>query len=151
MQRYWMMALVLSPLAASVAWSDEIPPRSAMPLSAVLKSLTKAGYEAVTEVSFDDGLWEVEVLQRGEPLGLRVHPDTAQVLRKYPDEPHPRLSAEQPSLAFIARRLEKAGYTPIKKAEFESGTWEVEALRGRDLRELIVDANGKIIRDQRED
>lgn len=151
MHRFRIMGFGLLALTAFVAWGDEIPPRSAMPLSAVLKSLTDAGYDDVTEVSFDDGLWEVEALRRGESLGLRIHPDSGKVLREYSDEPHPELSSKLQPLSSIIRRLEKAGFTPIKKVEYESGVWEVEALHGRDLRELIVDTDGKIIRNRRED
>jgi hypothetical protein len=49
------------------------------------------------------------------------------------------------------RRLERDGYSPVKKAELELAGWEVEALHNGQWRELIVRLDGKIVSDQPED
>ncbi|MGC4004817.1 MAG: PepSY domain-containing protein [Pirellulales bacterium] len=101
-------------------------PSSAKPLSAVLDAVATAGYDAPTEITYDDGRWEVEVLKAGKPLGLVVDPATAVIVREHADEPHPALPADAIGLRTIVGRLEKEGYVPTK-VEFETTGWEIEA------------------------
>ena len=49
------------------------------------------------------------------------------------------------------RFLEKSGYSPIKKAEFEVNGWEVEAMHDSTWRELTLDTDGEILTDRLDD
>lgn len=51
-------------------FEDETPPDNAKPLSGMIRSLEDRGYTKVTEVSYDDGQYSIEVHQAG---GKEVH------------------------------------------------------------------------------
>lgn len=142
-----LLALVLAPLTAS----GDTPPRSSKSLSSILEAVMDAGYTDVTEVSFDDGRWEIECLKGRKSVGLAVNPQSGKVVTEYADEPHPQLPAQGEPLLAIVRRLEKDGYTPIKKVDFEVNGWEVEALHDSTWRELTLATDGKILTDQLDD
>lgn len=67
-------------LVSGLAMADEKPPADAMALSAVVQALESMGYAPITEVSFDDGVWEVEAIKDGQARELRVNPLDAQVI-----------------------------------------------------------------------
>jgi hypothetical protein len=54
--------------------SDEIPPANSMPISTIIHSVEDRGLGAVTEVDFDDGVWEVELLKDGRKIKLAMDP-----------------------------------------------------------------------------
>ena len=60
--------------------TGERPPADAVPLSEVVKSLEEKGYSPVTEVSMDNGVWEVEAYKDGQERELKVNPKDGQVL-----------------------------------------------------------------------
>ncbi|MCD6580867.1 MAG: PepSY domain-containing protein [Desulfuromusa sp.] len=75
------VALVLMlVLGANQAMAGERPPADAVPLSEVVKSLEDKGYSPVTEVSMDNGVWEVEAYKDGQERELKVNPKDGQVL-----------------------------------------------------------------------
>ncbi len=75
------VALVLMlVLGANQAMAGERPPADAVPLSEVVKSLEEKGYSPVTEVSMDNGVWEVEAYKDGQERELKVNPKDGQVL-----------------------------------------------------------------------
>jgi len=67
-------------LGANQAMAGERPPADAVPLSEVVKSLEEKGYSPVTEVSMDNGVWEVEAYRDGQERELKVNPKDGQVL-----------------------------------------------------------------------
>jgi outer membrane lipoprotein-sorting protein len=67
-------------LGANQAMAGERPPADAVPLSEVVKSLEEKGYSPVTEVSMDNGVWEVEAYKDGQERELKVNPKDGQVL-----------------------------------------------------------------------
>jgi len=142
-----LLALVVAPLTVH----GDTPPRSGKQLSSILEAVVEAGYTNVTEVSFDDGRWEIECLKGRKSIGLSVDPQSGKVLTEYADEPHPQLPANSEPLVVIVRRLEKSGYAPIKKVDFEVNGWEVEALHDSTWRELTLDTDGKILTDRLDD
>ena len=151
MQRFIASALVVGSIMSGLVASGK-GPQSSSRLSAVLESVTKAGYDSVTEISLDDGQWEVESPKNGKPVGLRIDSSSIAVLSEYPDEPHPVVPKNAMSLAEIVRGLlEKADYTSIRKIDFERTGWEVKAFHGGSYRELFLDLNGKILVDKPED
>src|SRR5262245_45628946 len=99
MQRLITSIAMFTLVCGSFPESDEIPPSSAKQLSLVLESVVNSGYESVTEVSFDDGRWEIEATKNRMPVGLRVDPQSGKVVHEYPDEPHPKLPANAKPLS----------------------------------------------------
>jgi len=77
-------ALAISGLAAQADWfRDEEPPANAKPLSTVIKSLEDRGMKTITEVSFDDGKWEIEVHQAdGKEVTVYVDALSGQIVPK---------------------------------------------------------------------
>lgn len=151
MNRIFIAALAAALLGSAVYVHGDTPPRSGMGIPALLDSVAKAGYDSITEISFDDGEWEVEALKDGTPVELHVDPDSGRILSERSDGPHPRLSADQKSLADIAKALEQAGYGPISTIDFETTGWQAEARRGAQWRELTLDLSGKVVADHPED
>jgi len=68
---------------ASAGWfTDETPPANAKPLSEVIKALEDQGYRTITEVEFEDGVWEIEVHETdGKEIKLKVNPVSGEVRR----------------------------------------------------------------------
>jgi hypothetical protein len=77
-------ALAASTLLARADWfKDEQPPSNAKPLSTVIKSLEDQGMKTITEVSFDDGKWKIEVHQAGgKEKTVRVDAISGQIVAK---------------------------------------------------------------------
>lgn len=61
--------------------SDEIPPADSMPISTIIQSIEARGMGTVTEVDFDDGLWEVELRKDRQKIKLVVDPMTGETRR----------------------------------------------------------------------
>jgi len=60
--------------AAHAGWfSEETPPANAKPLSEIIKSIEDKSYGSITDVEFEDGVWELEVHQPGgKEMTLKV-------------------------------------------------------------------------------
>lgn len=56
--------------------SSDVPPTDAKPLAEILRSVEAGGSGAITEVEFDDGVWEVEVYQNKRKQKLYIDPAT---------------------------------------------------------------------------
>ncbi|MDE2184185.1 MAG: PepSY domain-containing protein [Alphaproteobacteria bacterium] len=78
------VALSLSTFGAHADWfKDETPPANAKPLSVIIKALEDQGYKTITEVSFDDGKWEVEIQQaNGKEIEFAIDPVTGKMTRE---------------------------------------------------------------------
>lgn len=133
--------------ASLLIGADQGPPAAAKPLTAVLDSVTQAGYSSITEVSYDNGQWEVEALKDAQPVGLRIDPQSGKILRTHPDEPHPAIPAGTKPMKEIVIQLQNAGFDSFKSVEFEHGSWELDAHNTQGWRELIVHAQGKVLVD----
>jgi hypothetical protein len=59
--------------------SDEIPPANARPLSMIIRSVEAQGSEAVTEIEFVDGFWEVDLRGEGKKTKLIIDPMTGEI------------------------------------------------------------------------
>ncbi len=67
-----LTATVSSALGISQAFAGERPPADAKPLVEIIKELEARGYAPITEISMDDGVWEVEAYKQNEERELRV-------------------------------------------------------------------------------
>ena len=72
-------------LVPGLVLAGEKPPENAVPLSEIVKSLETSGYSPITEVSIDDGIWEVEAYKDGEERDLKVDPVNGEVISDRPD------------------------------------------------------------------
>jgi hypothetical protein len=75
-------------VAADVTEQDEeleIPPEGSVPLSEIIASIEIEGHTWITEVEFEDGVWEVEFVVGDEGFELEIDPMTGEALS---DEPH---------------------------------------------------------------
>jgi uncharacterized membrane protein YkoI len=145
--------LLLGTLAAlPIANADERPPADGMPLLEILSTLEDKGYGPVTEISFDDGVWEAEAYKDDLAFEVSIDPATGEVVSEHRDDGDPRPPAKSVELVKIIQALEKAGYENLNDISFERKSWEVEATRDNQKRELRVDAsNGRLISDRVDD
>ncbi|OPY64242.1 MAG: hypothetical protein A4E57_03613 [Syntrophorhabdaceae bacterium PtaU1.Bin034] len=60
---------------------EEVPPANARPLSSVIQSLEKRGLRVITEVEFDDNVWEVKVREGRRQVKLYIDPVTGEEKR----------------------------------------------------------------------
>lgn len=79
-------AIVLSVFATSPAFSGERPPTGSKPLLEIIQSLEAHGYKPITEISIDDGVWEVEAYKNDEERELRVNPLTGEIISDRKDD-----------------------------------------------------------------
>ena len=64
------------------AGSDyELPPANAKPLSSIVRSIEDSKAGVITEVKFDDGFWEVDLLEDGQKIQLDIDPGTGETRR----------------------------------------------------------------------
>lgn len=59
----------------------ELPPEEGKPLSTIIESLEKQNLGTITNVEFDDGLWDVEIQKDGAETELRIDPKSGDSLR----------------------------------------------------------------------
>lgn len=71
---------VLSALGISQVFAGERPPADSKPLVEIIQTLETQGYAPITEISMDDGVWEVEAYKNNEERELRVNPLTGEIL-----------------------------------------------------------------------
>lgn len=142
----------LACLAMGVAIVGATPPKSAKPLSEVLKKVEGQGYTALTEASYDDGVWEIEAIHDNKPVEIHVNPKTAKVVSEHPEQVQDKLPQDAKSLAAIAGQLEKSGYPRIESIDFERLGWEAEVLKNNQELELVLDVKtGKILSKRADD
>lgn len=75
-----LTAVVSSSLSASQVFAGERPPEGSKPLVEIIQALEAQGYQPITEISMDDGVWEVEAYKNNEERELRVNPMTGEIL-----------------------------------------------------------------------
>ncbi|HAI59074.1 MAG TPA: hypothetical protein DCM32_04255 [Xanthomonadaceae bacterium] len=115
--------------------------------------LTAAGYRDLREFEFDEGLWEVEAINRaGVRVELLVHAVSGRVVSETPYG-RPPANAGFLTAYEVGARLVSLGYTYVRVIKFDDGKWEVEARHPAGHRvEIYVDArSGAILREWRED
>lgn len=79
-------AAVLFTLGISQVFAGERPPEDAKPLTEIIETLETQGYTLITEISMDDGVWEVEAYKNDEERELRVDPLTGKILSDRKDK-----------------------------------------------------------------
>jgi hypothetical protein len=85
-------------------------------MTAVVERLEKDGYSPFTELSMDDGAWEIEVYKDEVPYELTVDPDSGKILSEHRDDSEARPPQDAKPLSEILQLLAKAGYDDIDDA-----------------------------------
>ena len=148
-----MLAAVAAGVAPMVwtAWKEP-PPEDAMPLAELVRGLEEKRYTPITEISFDDGVWEVEAYKDDRGRELDVDPTSGEVLREHDDDGDRKPPADAMALSELIRKVEDQGYNNLDDISFEGRSWEMEAVRDGKQRELKVDpASGKVTSDRPDD
>lgn len=122
------------------AVADDQPGASDKPMLEIVTTLEKAGYGPFTDVSFDDGQWEVEAYQGQVHYELEIDAASGKIVSQERDDyDDARPTADMKPLSAILQSLQAAGFQPIREASFERRHWEVEAVQNGAKRELHVD------------
>ena len=141
-------SMAVLPLASA----DERPPADGTRLVDVLEILDDKGFGPVTEISFDDGVWEAEAYKGDTAFEVSVDPRNGEIISEHRDDGDPQPPTDSMPLAKVIAALEKAGYANVNDISFERRSWEVEATRDDQKRELRVDAqDGRVISDRVDD
>jgi hypothetical protein len=76
-----VVALAGAPGIAQAGWfSDEMPPANAKPLSEIIKAIEEKGLKTITDIEFEDEVWNVEAHQiDGKEIKLKVNPITGEI------------------------------------------------------------------------
>ena len=141
--------VVTTPVVAFTA--DQFPTGSKT-ATEIVSLLEQQGYGPFHEVSFDDGIWEVEVQEKGQWFELRVDPQSGKILSALRDDVKRSATAEAQPLSKILHGLEQAGYVHITDVSFEQTDWEIDAFRASDKHELHVNPkSGEVVSDRLDD
>ncbi len=107
----------------------------------VQSTLAAAGYTDVSEVEFDDGLWEAEVRNSaGRWREVHIDPATGEVFDG-------TSAANQLDLAGALAALERQGYSQVSDLERDGGTWSAEAIdpRGQRVELRLAGSDGRVL------
>ena len=76
-----VVALAGAPGMAQAGWfSDEMPPANAKPLSEIIKAIEEKGLKTITDIEFEDAVWNIEAHQiDGKEIRLKVNPITGEI------------------------------------------------------------------------
>ncbi len=142
--------LALLPLGLTAApASDGVP----LPLIKIVAQLETDGYQPFSEISLDDGNWEVEVRKGDVAYELTVDRMSGKILSQHRDDPDDVPPKDALPLSQVLQTLaDKAGYSEIDEVSFERRYWEIEVFKNGQKRELHVDPlTAKIIADRLDD
>lgn len=128
---------------AGVAQGD-VPPEGSKPLSAILKSIEAGPFGRISEIEFDDGLWEAKVCGADGCVKLYLDPRTGQEQRRRKIGPQELPPEGSKPISGIVASLEARELGTITEVEFEEGSWEVKLRKdGRKVKLLIDPATGQ--------
>ena len=133
--------------------TGQAPSNQALSMVEVVQRLEKDGYGPFTELSMDDGNWEVETRKQGESVELTVDPTSGKVLAEHRDDPETAPPAGAMLLSQLLQTvLDNGGYKNFDEVSFERRYWEIEVYKDGRKRELHVDpTTAKVIADRVDD
>ena len=114
-------------MATGTAEARSAAPPDSMPLSQIIKNVEGRNVGVITDIEFDDGLWEVDVHQDTAETTLYLDPATGQAKRQergrdVEDELPPR---DGKPLSELIKSIEDQKAGVITDVEFDDGFWEV--------------------------
>jgi hypothetical protein len=144
-----LATLATIPLASEADDRSTSRPR---PLVDIVAGLEKQGFKPIVEVSLDDGVWEVEAYHEDLPMELTIDAGSGEIIAEHRDEADTRPPTDSLLLSEIVHAVQKLGYTDVTEISFERRSWEVEASREGQRRELRVDPkDAQVISDRVDD
>ena len=132
-----MIGLLLSPLTAARA--GDMPPPDGKPLSLILKSVEEQKLGSITEVEFDDGLWEVKVCGAAACQKLHIDARSGDERRRRNADSDEIPPAGSMPISTIIESIEARGLGTVTEVDFDDGAWDVELRRDRQKMKLVVD------------
>jgi uncharacterized membrane protein YkoI len=126
---------------------------AAKPLLEIVEQLEQEGYGPFSEISKDDGYWEIEVSRDGVAYELTVSPETGKVVAQHRDDPE-RLPPKEamPLSKLLKSILKDTNYRSIDEVSFERRYWEIEVFQSNEKHEIHVDpVTAKVIADRVDD
>lgn len=145
------VALALQPIASNAA-EPATTASQEKPVIEIVKSLEEADYAPIVDVSYDDGVWEIEAYKGDIAYELSLDPVTGEIISEHRDDADPKPPTNALLLSTILEGIERAGYTDVHEISFEHRTWEAEVRRDGMKREIRVDATtGEIVSDRVDD
>jgi uncharacterized membrane protein YkoI len=133
--------------------NGQSPNRSSLQIIEVVQRLEQAGYGPFTELSMDDGNWEVECRKQGESLELTVDAVSGKVLSEHRDDAEPTPTADAMALSKLLQTIhDQKNYERFIEVSFERRYWEVEVYTKGQKYELLVDPiTAKVITERTDD
>jgi hypothetical protein len=135
------LSLMTLSLTMHTAIADPAPHTSGVSMQTILQNLEKAGYHAIQEVEYDDGVFEAKAInQNGAYAKIILDPNTGAILSPT------QTSSQGISMLDAVKAVETAGYTRIHDIESKTHHYEIEAFNqsGHKVK-LNVDAStGKL-------
>lgn len=133
-------AMIPIAIAYAVDADGQSPRREEVSLITIVKKLEMAGYGPFTELSIDDGNWEIEVRKQNESVELLVDPVNGEILSEHRDDSETAPPASAMPLSKLLQSLaDNAGYKEFDDVSFERRYWEIEAFKDGQKMELLVD------------
>lgn len=131
------LGLLLAPLSG--AGADELPPPGSKPLSAILKSVEDRRVGSISEVEFDDGLWEVRVCDAQACQELYLDPQTGEERRRTKQDSDELPPANSMAISAIIQSVEARGLGAVTEVDFDEGSWKVELRKDGQEIKLYID------------
>jgi uncharacterized membrane protein YkoI len=132
-------------LAIAAGVQAQAPATGGLTAAEVVQKAEQAGYSAIEDVEFDDGLWELDATAPdGRRVDLLMDPRTGEIL-------DPR-AAPAVTAADVARMLEAQGYSNVHDIELDDGRYEVEAVNaaGQQVDLKLDPRDGRILSEQQD-
>lgn len=132
----FLLFFAFEPVAlAGQANGGDKAPQPAVPLSTVLQNLKMNGYEIISKVELEKGVYKVEALTpQGKELSVKVDASNSEIISPK-QNPIPPIG-----LSEAVKRVEGSGYHAISKVKYSDGKYIIKALDEHDKKvKLKVD------------
>jgi uncharacterized membrane protein YkoI len=152
LQLYSLVAAALIPVGIMSAVGQTANTKS-LTMIEIVQQLEKDGYGPFSELSMDDGNWEVEVRKQGESVELTVDPINGKVLSEHRDDAEQTPGRDAMALSTLLQIVsDNGGYKNFDEVSFERRYWEIEVYKNGQKRELHVDPRtAKVVADRLDD
>jgi uncharacterized membrane protein YkoI len=132
------LAMLMFSLGSGVSIAEDFAPEGSKKMTTVLKNLKSAGYKAVGEIEYDDGVFKAKAMNaQNQFVKVRVDAKTGKVVK-------PKKNAAKKAIGLLkaAKKVESAGYSRIYEMETKPRAYKVKAFNKEGKRvELSVDAD----------
>ncbi len=136
---YSLVAASLIPVGITFAVAQTTNSKT-LSLIEIVQQLEKDGYGPFSELSRDDGNWEIEVRKQNESVELTVDPISGKVLSEHRDDTEQTPGKDAMALSKLLQSVSNSGnYQDFEEVSFERRYWEIEVYKDGQKHELHVD------------